>query len=652
MLLAIALLYMNIDFYKAAKNKRTSRLDSYIEACCIWMLFLFVITELLSEYHLMRFKVLFPAWAGLDAILLVLLTVQLRNSCFQRKRLSVKHMDAGAILRLLYYGVTGMIGAAALLLALGTAPYNWDSMTYHLPRITYWVQNRSVEHYATNNIRQIASPVLGEFVNLHVCILSRGSDALFNMLQLLSYVTNGVMTARIARKLGCSSIFCQLSALLYMAMPIAFAEALTTQVDNFATVWLLFYLYLLLDLAGQSERLRCEESTVRKVCMMGSCVAWGYLAKPSVCVAMLIFAVWLLLRCLARRDRMRELSRLTLCALPCVVIPIFPELLRNLKTFQAYASKSTGARQLVATLQPSYLLINFLKNFSFNMPVSLIRNSEVIFAEWVRKAAEALHVELNAVSIAEDGMVFRLHEPNNYGCDTAVNPIIMWLFIFCVVWSLCMIGNKRWRGIRAEFFWTGTISFAIFCVILRWELFVCRYMVSYLAIMCPMIASCIQTGTERKYGKPIRYIIVGAITACCIVEAVNMTAFHYEICMDQGTENRPYGYFAARKNEGIYYAKITDEIKGRNYDSVGLYLLKADDYEYPIWMMLGNQRIEHINVRNESKIYADKDFVPDCIIWFGALPKKPMTVNGMSYTMVEDFGEAHYLFEKAGCLAE
>lgn len=62
------------------------------------------------------------------------------------------------------------------LLALGTIPYNWDSMTYHLPRIAYWRQNRSIAHYATNCIRQISSPVLAEFVNLHVYILCRGHD--------------------------------------------------------------------------------------------------------------------------------------------------------------------------------------------------------------------------------------------------------------------------------------------------------------------------------------------------------------------------------------------------------------------------------------------------------------------------------------------
>ena len=87
-------------------------------------------------------------------------------------------------------------------MSLIMTPYNWDSMTYHLPRIAYWAQNRSVEHYATNCVRQVSSPVLAEFVNLHVYVLSRGHDWFFNLLQGMSYLTNAVLVGAIAKKLS------------------------------------------------------------------------------------------------------------------------------------------------------------------------------------------------------------------------------------------------------------------------------------------------------------------------------------------------------------------------------------------------------------------------------------------------------------------
>ena len=48
-------------------------------------------------------------------------------------------------------------------------------------------------------------------------------------------------------------------------------------------------------------------------------------------------------------------------------------------------------------------------------------------------------MELNAESIAENGMEFRLHTGNTYGHNTAINPIVMWLFLFCAVWTVLEI---------------------------------------------------------------------------------------------------------------------------------------------------------------------------------------------------------------------
>ncbi len=72
--------------------------------------------------------------------------------------------------------------------------------------------------------------------------------------------------------------------------------------------------------------------------------------------------------------------------------------------------------------------------------------------------------------------------------------------------------------------------------------------------------------------------------------------------------------------------------------------MKADDYEYPLWMMVDGCRMEHINVENESAIYTDTEFTPDCVIWFGSLPEE-VVVNGRVYASVTDFGEKYYLLE-------
>lgn len=649
MLLAVVALYSNIYVYKKRKNIEDTCIGTYIEACCLWMLFLFTVTEALSVGHALRFRFLFAVWGAFDVLLLFLFAMQARKMGSTVKSALQNVRAAGrrgwrAVREAPYDVILLIIGLVVLGLSLITTPHNWDSMTYHLPRIAYWAQNRSVAHYATNCIRQVSSPVLAEFVNLHVYILCRGHDWLFNLLQGMSYITCAVMVGAIAERLSCGRVCRFLAMLLFMSMPIAYAEALTTQVDNFAAVWMLFFVYRLLDYVDVKKAMRFDKITVCRVGAMGLCVAWGYLAKPSVCVGMVVFAVWLLIVCIRRKDRLRDLAGIFFSALPFVALPLAPEILRNFRSFGAYASPSAGAAQLVGTLQPSYLFVNMIKNLSFNLPTRFVKNGHEIFTVFAEKAAELLSVELNAESISERGGAYMLHEAGNYGCDTAVNPMVFWLFLFCVLWAVLGFGRKKWQGCCRGYFAAASVSFAAFCMVLRWEPFVSRYMVAYLALLCPMIAAGIQMGTEGKRGRPFRRGIVGVISLLCVLGAVSLSRYHFDIWKGPA-RTRPYGYFTARYDEMAVYFPLADQIKSKQYDEVGLHLLKADDFEYPFWEIVDGCRLEHVLVNNETAVYADENFVPDCIIWFGGLPEEPVKIGDRIYNKSTEFGNGQYLLE-------
>lgn len=645
MLLAIVALYGNIHLYKKRKGIEDTAVGSYLEACCLWMLFLFALTEGLSLFYAMRFRFLFIVWGLADVLLLGLFVLQWRRAGLTAGMVS---QACGRVWHRLkrqpYDVILVLIGAAVLYLSLLTTPYNWDSMTYHLPRIAHWAQNRSVAHYATNCIRQISSPVLAEFVNLNVYILCRGHDWFFNLLQAASYLTNAVLVGAIAKKLSCDRSFRFLAMLLYMAMPIAFAEALTTQVDNFAAVWLLFFVYRLLDYTDRKKAMCFEKITVFRVGTMGLCVAWGYLAKPSVCVGMVVFAFWLLLVCVRRKDRIKNLAGIFFCALPWVAVPMAPEILRNFRTFGAYASPSAGAAQMVGTLQPAYLFVNMLKNLSFNMPTAFVKNGEALFSQPAVQAVALLNVELDAEVISENGGAYLLHEAGTYGCDTAVNPTVLWLFLLCTLWTILRTGKNRWEEKERGYFLAAALSFLLFCTILRWEPFVSRYMISYLALLCPLIAAGIRRAAAGDRGRPIRLCLLWFVSLLCLLQTYSLFQYHNEI-RSGSARTRPYGYFAVRWEELAVYAPLVDAIKSKQYEEVGLRLIKADDFEYPFWEMLDGCRLEHVKVKNESAVYADETFVPDCVIWFGAPPKKPIRIGDRTYTKMTEFGNNQYLLE-------
>lgn len=626
MLLSFLLLYANL-------SERGERTYAYIQASVLWSLYLFTVTELLSLSGMLCPLPLFCVWLGAAAILLGLLIRR------RKYRKLLPHLDgfspawAGA-------GALALLGLIVLFFSLATVPYNWDSMTYHLPRIAHWAQNGSVAHYATHIPRQISSPVLAEFVNLHVYILTGHSDILLNLLQCMCYLTCACMVYRITRKLHGSHGMSLLASLLYMSMPIALAEALTTQNDHFATLWLLFFVYLLLDFTD-SQKIIFDRLTIRKVCTMGFCVSLGYLTKPSVCIAMALLVLWLLLHCILRKDSPGSLFRLLGCVLPTVFLPLIPETLRNLKTFSAVSAPGVGQRQLIGTLHPLYMLVNFLKNFTFNLPSRYIPDSPNLLLRLVRKIALLLQVDINAASISEGGREFFVHGYGDYGHDTAVNPLIVYLLVFCILLGIWACRKYSVKRIVLGYSFIAMTCFMVFCAVLRWEPYVSRYMLSYLALLCPLIAVQIQ---NRLPGNIPRYLLVDIVVLLCIVDLSHQGVYHWTMMTRWGAERRPEGYFAIRYTEYEPYTALCAAIDERGYVLVGL-SMGADDYEYPLWQMLPDRvlRIEHVGVTNASSIYADNMFRPDCIVWIGQKPDTPYEYNGKVYENCIECGEGHYL---------
>lgn len=613
------------------------------KAIVIWTLILFSMTEILSCFQGIRFWPVLLSWIVVDITLLLLLWRKKNGTVreMMKKAFSCRVLFEKKEL-LFFVALAGMLG----LMALRTVPYNWDSQTYHLPRIMHWAQNGSVAHYATNIIRQISSPVLAEFVNLHIWILT-GRDLLFNMLQCLSFLMGAVIIYDICQNLGAERITCFMGTMLYITMPIGFAEALTTQVDNYASLMFLIYVRILMEMTYDKKSLEYTRTDCGNVCLLGLCAAWGYLIKPSVLFGMVVFAIWLLVVCVRRRDSWRIIGKLLLFAIPCFVLPLIPEFSRNYHTFHALASAGTGKRQLIGTLKPTYVFVNFLKNLAFNLPNFLWPGGSGLLEKLIAKVAVLLNVELNDVSISEDGRIFAMHSAGEYRHDMALNPLIVWMFLICMIIGCIMYfrkkgGDRRKRGYCIS----AALSFLVFCALLRWEPFVSRYMISYLAALCPCIVLVVQKLQRQIKNKAGKGIIFGGIVALCMFHLVGMAWYHVDMCRSTKAGVRPVGYFASR---GTYhsYEALCGVIRENQYIQVGL-LMTEDSYEYPIWQMLRGtaEKIEHVNITNETAELQEREFHPDCIISTvgGMDASQQLSVYGNNYQVEEQFDDGLCLF--------
>lgn len=630
MFLAFILLIIFFGLYPKMK------IDRVIYAVVVWNAWSYILVEILSHYHRLNRIGIACAWGMLDFILFV--SILAKRKCVVLRE--YKHFFE--LLKQKWVYVLPLFLALIVLgLAIVTVPYNWDSMTYHLSRIAYWAQNESVAHYAVEDVRQLSSPVLAEFVNVQVYILSERKDQLLNLLQTGSYILNAFLVFEIARKIGCKEKFALLGTLLFMTMPIAFAEALTTQVDQFATIWFLIFIYYFIDLF-ESEKIVFSQGNVLKGIVMGLCVSLGYLAKPSVDIGMAVLLLFLFIKCIYRKDKFIVLAKLTLCVLPFVMLPLIPELIRNYQTFSAFSDPIAGKRQLVGTFAPNYLFINMVKNFAHNFPNIYLYDS----AEWIAKIvmvlARLLRVEINDVSISEDGQQYVMNSVPDYGHDTATNPVVMILMVISLIYCIMYFKTNKGKGRMYTIY--VTISFMIFCAFVRWEPFISRYMLAYLAALCPMIAWQVQEISEKDKVLLLRQAVVPIICFCIITEAFSLIRYHQEIWHEEASV-RPYAYFYHNKSLKEDYFEVTQWTKDNHYQKVGL-CISSNQFLWPIWSMLEERDIEiqYVLVKNNSSQYENFDFIPDCIITDELSENKHIEVHGRIYKRVEEFANNENLW--------
>lgn len=610
--------FLLAGFTEKEEQKGAERL---IKAVIIWNLWSYFLVEILSLFNYLTKTGIMCGWIIFDIILLV-------DIIFRKKKIHIKCIKFTPFLVPIYIAVIVVSG-----LALVTVPYNWDSMTYHLPRIVHWANNQSVAHYATNDIRQLVSPVLAEFINVQVYILTGNRDNFLNLLQAGSYLVCALMVYHISVKLKCEKKYSVMAMLLFMTMPIAFGEAINTQVDLFATLWLLFFTYHILDLFKE-EHLVWNRRNIKICIILAICVGFGYLSKPTVLVGMAVMLLLLLVKCLKRQDQILGLVKMSLMAILIVLLLVLPEMGRNYQTLGAISTPAVGANQMVGTIRPNYLIVNWAKNFVHSIPSVYLYDSQELVYKFIVALSAVLHVDMNDASISEGGMDYKIKMPPSYNHDMSTSPVILILAIMGIVWCLLHIRKKRSIGNCYSVVVMGL--YILFCGIVRWQPYVGRYMLSYVALLCPLIGYQMQEFANSEKGENRRGAILAVVYVICCMELFSLTRYHQEEWFENAI-SRPWGYFAANKQILADYENILYKLREKGYDKIGI-KLGGLDYEYAIWYMMYSPELqmEHVLVENESAKYEDGSFIPECLILGSQFQEEKLTVHGKEYVRCTD----------------
>lgn len=139
--------------------------------------------------------------------------------------------------------LTGVLNLAAVLFA---APHNWDSLTYHLARVAYYLQQGSLKPFDANYWAQVIHPKNSTLLLIYTYLVSGRNENLMQAVQYVCYWISVCAVYAIARKTGGSAKQSLFAALVASLLVEWLMQASTTQNDLTATAFLGASVYFLL----------------------------------------------------------------------------------------------------------------------------------------------------------------------------------------------------------------------------------------------------------------------------------------------------------------------------------------------------------------------------------------------------------------------
>lgn len=127
-------------------------------------------------------------------------------------------------------GTLGLILLANLAIAAGFEPNNYDSMTYHLPRVIYYLGQGSLAQFETADFRQVYYPFNFNLLQL-VCFAYEAPPRAINFLNVAAWVVAGLSVYRISCLSDCSVNASIVAAWLTLTATQVLAQATSTILD-------------------------------------------------------------------------------------------------------------------------------------------------------------------------------------------------------------------------------------------------------------------------------------------------------------------------------------------------------------------------------------------------------------------------------------
>lgn len=593
----------------------------FLQALVIHGIAIILITEILSLVQQLTFLPVVLFW-GFSILLQILylrqgFTDDIRSvlkSTFQKRLQTLQEQSEVSFPTILCLSSTITIIGICLLTALIAVPNNYDSLTYHMPRVMHWLQNQSVAHYPTNNLRQISFQPGASYIVAQLQLLANG-DYFANLVQWSSFLGSVIAVSLIAKIFDPKST--ALAVLLCASIPMAVMQSTTTQTDLITGFWLTCYAYFLIK-----SRHYTWVSLVWVTASLGLAISTKATALFLAAPLSVLFLWRLLTQAKAESQYGSALLKfltVQFLALCCSI----PHFLRNISTFGNWLGEDSSTR--VEPVALASFLINSLRNIALNFPFPIVWQG-------IEKFASLTSLSINKSSdtygdpdsfklfVANSNYLWTFLVPDEDRVASPLHIFLMLLILSYIIYELISRSfSKTYNSdhdsltvIPFVIFLCGLSGFILFSGLVKWMEWNNRLILPLLVL----VTASLGYYANRILPKIIQYILIASLSLTGI--GYSLTPIHRPLVSLPPLVPKQSSSILNLNRVDRYYSGFgqAGTILKQDYESIAATLDEAkcydlglsqgiDDLEYPLWVSLharnGLARIKHINVSNPSQ---------------------------------------------------
>lgn len=597
-------------------------------------------TESLGALTALRSSALLALWVASLCALVVAGAWRSRSASAPRKPLG----SLTPAEWVLVIGV-GTVLATTALVALWAPPNTFDAMSYHLPRVMHWLQDRSLAVYPTHVQLQIQAPPGAEYLILNLVALG-GNDRLATLVQWAAFGATTVAVSYVAFLLGGKRLAQVLAAVVFATLPMAILQSSGTKNDLVSSLWLVSLAAFVLVF--------CRRRTCGIALLVGLATGLALLTRPTAYLFAFPFFVWFAIAAL-RGNHRRGLALVAVAGATALALNA-PYYARNLETYGSPLGPTavrTSAGEFKSTnslYRPSELVSNIVRNAALQL-ASPIAGADRTVERAVAKVHKAIGISENDPRTTWAGTTFALPawEQQRFE-DKAPNTVAFLLGLVAIV--VYLVQRKRFDASVFPYLTGIGVGAFLFCLFIRWEPWNSRFHTPLFALAAPFIGLVVVETLDRRIAVGIGVVLLLA----CLPWLLEGEPRSVTGPAGVFTTSRSDQYFAnepALKKPFLYAVR---DLTAVHCTHVGLFT-DSTAFEYPLWPLLQDRahrgvEFEDVAVSGKTAREARPRLWRPCALFAEtapddtlALPRR-LVVDGVSFARAWAEGSTALFFPR------